>query len=680
MLKTLPQLRAPALPAGLNLTLPKTLQQQVAQMARNGGIRPNSSVEPGGSEMVGTIINGGGPYTGTIAEHSAYTTSDFNLSYPPGATGNQTLYAPLTLPTNGGCFASSTVAINTGHQNYSFLAVWDFCGSAHLVAAFPIDATFVNNYAYTNSDGWQVYQTLSWTPNHPVTASSKWYLLIWNPNTSTWNTVASDTGTTGQTAGFSVWETAYQPGPCSGATASVVLDNLALFNPNTAAYESVAPTMAFTTSSITGPGSLHCFNSDSTGPASNNFFLAHANNFWRVRRVSAQTPTCTTLAGVSGYYPCDLQAIYKLPSATAGAGRTVAIVDAFDDPNAEADLAVYRAKFGLAACTTANGCFKKTNQTGAASPLPVADAGWAAEISLDLDMASAICPKCHILLVEANDNSDANLFLSVDTAAGMTGTFKPSAISNSYGRGEDPGDLALNTHFNHPGIAITASSGDNAFAFGPQYPAGAPTVTAVGGTSVYPLVGSRGAFENAWNNAGAGCSTVEAKPTWQLDTGCTMRTIADVSAIADPFTGVAVYDSYPSGGWGVYGGTSVASPVIAGVYALGGSTKTKDASWAYSHAASLFDVVNGSDGTCSPVYLCGAVVGYDGPTGMGTPNGVTAFSPTVLQASSVARVDSGDGPIRDVVSHLRSGRAVRVCAAAVTRRHMRCHALRLVGF
>ena len=158
----------------------------------------------------------------------------------------------------------------------------------------------------------------------------------------------------------------------------------------------------------------------------------------------------------AGYGPVDLQSAYALPSATAGAGQTVAIVDAFDDPNAEADLAVYRAQFGLPACTTANGCFTKVNQVGQPAPLPVPNAGWAGEISLDVDMVSAICPGCHVLLVEANTNSGADLGASVDTAVNMGAKF----VSNSYGGPEDPTEVAADADFNHPGVAITVSSGD----------------------------------------------------------------------------------------------------------------------------------------------------------------------------------------------------------------------------
>jgi subtilase family serine protease len=323
----------------------------------------------------------------------------------------------------------------------------------------------------------------------------------------------------------------------------------------------------------------------------------------------------------AGYQPADLISAYKLPSATAGVGQTVAIVDAFDDPNAEADLGVYRSTFGLSACTTANGCFRKVNQTGGTT-YPASNVGWAEEISLDLDMVSAICPNCHILLVEANNNGNANLAAAVDEAA----TLGANAISNSYGGGESRSETTRSDpHYKHPGIAVTASSGDNGF--GVEYPAASRFVTAVGGTSLVTASNSRGWSETAWSGAGSGCSAFETKPTWQHDAGCSRRTVADVSAVADPNTGVAVYDTFGvSGGFLVFGGTSVASPIIASVYALAGNASTVVyGSRSYFAASALFDVTSGSNGSCGGSYLCTAGPGYDGPTGNGTPNGVGAF-------------------------------------------------------
>ncbi|HEX4704999.1 MAG TPA: hypothetical protein VH352_22915, partial [Pseudonocardiaceae bacterium] len=262
----------------------------------------------------------------------------------------------------------------------------------------------------------------------------------------------------------------------------------------------------------------------------------------------------------AGFGPSSLISAYKLPS--GGSGQTVGIVDAMDDPNAESDLATYRSNFGLPACTTANGCFKKVNQTGGASPLPASDTGWAGEISLDVDMVSAICPNCHIVLVEATSPTIQNLGTSVNEAVALGAKY----VSNSYGGGEG-GDPANDASFyHHPGVAVTASTGDGGF--GISYPASSPFVTAVGGTSLSTASNSRGWSETAWNGAGSGCSSDEAQPSFQsgVNTGCSNRANADVSAVADPNTGVAVFQTFGATGWQVYGGTSVSSPIIASVY------------------------------------------------------------------------------------------------------------------
>jgi subtilase family serine protease len=329
-----------------------------------------------------------------------------------------------------------------------------------------------------------------------------------------------------------------------------------------------------------------------------------------------------------GLHPADLTAAYALPSATAGAGQTVAIVDAYDDPNAEADLGTYRSQFGLPACTTANGCFRKLNQTGGTSR-PKANGGWAQEISLDLDMASAICPNCHILLVEANSASMTDLGTAVNTAVLKGAT----VVSNSYGGAESSSDLTYDTsYFKHTRVAITASSGDAGY--GVEYPAASPYVTAVGGTALTKSTSARGWSETAWSSAGSGCSSIDAQPSWQaartdITAVCRQRAVADVSAVADPNTGVAVYDSYRyqgTAGWLVFGGTSVSAPVVAGVYALAGNAASiSNGSFPYAHATALHDVTSGSNGSCGATALCTAKTGWDGPTGLGTPNGVSAF-------------------------------------------------------
>jgi subtilase family serine protease len=337
-------------------------------------------------------------------------------------------------------------------------------------------------------------------------------------------------------------------------------------------------------------------------------------------------PLATT-SYTGGYQPADLASAYRYslaPGATwSWNGQTVAIVDAYDNPKAEADLGAYRARFGLPACTTANGCFSKVDQRGGTA-YPAGDVGWGQEIALDLDMASAVCGNCKIMLVEADSSSFLNLVAAVDLAAARGAT----VISNSYGGSEFPSETSYESHYNHPGLAITVSSGDGGY--GVEFPAASRYVTAVGGTSLRRTTSVRGWSETAWNGAGSGCSSYVAKPAWQHDAGCARRTVADVSAVADPSTGVAVYDSYGSSGganWLVFGGTSVAAPIIAGVYALAGNASSVVAgSYPYSHTSAIFDVTSGGNGHCLRTpYLCTAATGYDGPTGLGTPNGPAAF-------------------------------------------------------
>jgi subtilase family serine protease len=300
----------------------------------------------------------------------------------------------------------------------------------------------------------------------------------------------------------------------------------------------------------------------------------------------------------SGYGPSSLRSAYNI-TATGSSTTTIAIVDAYGYTNAEADLGVYRAQYGLPACTTANGCFAKYNQNGVQGSYPAQNTGWAQETALDLDMASAMCPNCKIILVEATSATDANLGTAVNTAAAKGA----HVISNSYGGGE---------------------SGTQSYEAGPQFPATSPHTIAVGGTHLVTANNARGWTETVWTDGGSGCSTVYAKPTWQTDTGCSKRMEADVAADADPNTGVAVYGPVSSrkSGWEVFGGTRVAAPLVG---ANGGAVSY--ASTLYANPGALYDVTSGNNGSCSgkPAYFCNAEVGYDGPTGLGTPNGITAF-------------------------------------------------------
>jgi subtilase family serine protease len=327
----------------------------------------------------------------------------------------------------------------------------------------------------------------------------------------------------------------------------------------------------------------------------------------------------TTYQG--GYSPTQLRAAYGLGS---GSAPTVAIVDAYANPNAAADLAAYRSRFNLG---TAN--LTQVNQSGGSISTVSGNTGWGQEEMLDLEMVSAICPSCPILYVGANSASFSDLAAAVNTAASKGA----KAISNSYGGNEFSGETSIASAYNHAGVAITVSSGDSGY--GVQVPAAFNTVTAVGGTTLTLNNNGTRASETVWSGAGSGCSAYITKPTWQHDSACSRRTVADVAADADPNTGVAVYDSYGSTGganWYVFGGTSVAAPIIGAVYALSGNTAGVPAALAYSApAGSLYDVTSGKNGRCvhgrttSGAYLCTGEVGYDGPTGNGTPNGTGAF-------------------------------------------------------
>jgi subtilase family serine protease len=328
----------------------------------------------------------------------------------------------------------------------------------------------------------------------------------------------------------------------------------------------------------------------------------------------------------SGYGPSSLIAAYN-PQAAASypnlgsSGTVIAVIDAKGYKNAEADLAVYRATFGLPPCTSANGCFVKLNETGQNKFFPIQNLGWARETALDLAMASAMCPNCKLMLVEAKSAQIADLAQAVNVAVAMGA----NVISNSYG-GNEAGSQVYAEAYYHPGIAITASSGDKGYAQGPQFPASSPFVTAVGGTSLYPDSSARGWSEQAWKDGGSGCSALYAKPAWQAFIPlCANRMVADVAAVGDPNTGVAVYAplSLTQSGWLIFGGTSVGAPLIAGLYAVHGGAG--DPSLPYGDAGSLNDVVSGANGNCGGSFFCTAKPGYDGPTGLGTPNGDGAF-------------------------------------------------------
>lgn len=409
-----------------------------------------------------------------------------------------------------------------------------------------------------------------------------------------------------------------------------------------------------------------------------------------------------SLAGpAGGLTPEDLASAYAYRPTASGAGQTVGIVDAFDDPGIENDLGQFDAHYGLSPCTSANGCLQKVGQTGSASSLPPADEeGWSVEITLDVETVHAVCPNCKILLVEANDSSSANLAAAVDEAVALGAT----EVSNSYGGPELFDEATERAAYSHPGLPIVASTGDDGYygwdwvneeEFGdemPSTPAALPSVVAVGGTSLDLNSDGTRANETVWNNngprdavglaseeregaTGGGCSKLFTAQRWQQAvanfpaTGCGEgRLDADVSAVADPLTGLDIYDSFNcgapcnfphfEGGWVTIGGTSLSAPFISSMYALagGGNGVTDPALTLYGHAADpslRFDVTQGANGLCGGESVaecghantfgagiidcegttaCNAVVGFDGPSGIGTPRGLGLFKPLLPTA------------------------------------------------
>ncbi len=408
-----------------------------------------------------------------------------------------------------------------------------------------------------------------------------------------------------------------------------------------------------------------------------------------------------------GLTPSDLAGAYGYSPTSGGSGQTVAIVDAYDDPAIEADLGKFDAHYGLASCTAADGCLKKVSQTGSTTALPAADTrGWSVEIALDVETVHSVCPGCSIMLVEASSESMSDLAAAVNEAVKLGA----NEVSNSYGAEEASLGASEQAAYDHPGVVIAAAAGDSGYlnwddifagseyAAAPDAPASLPTVVAVGGTSLRLASSGKRTRETVWNDSGrpshesefkqlaatgGGCSTVFAAPTWQLDvagwpsTTCGGKRLDnDIAAVADPYTGLDIYDSYVyeagfKGGWLTVGGTSLSSPLVTGLYALAGGAHgvSYPASTLYAHAgqaSSLYDVTQGGSGYCDAeeaagcgepainellgdvdclgTTACDAAAGFDGPSGVGAPNGLGAFGggtpakPTVLteQASSIS--------------------------------------------
>jgi hypothetical protein len=386
-----------------------------------------------------------------------------------------------------------------------------------------------------------------------------------------------------------------------------------------------------------------------------------------------------------GYTPSDLWSAYGLgtpASLTAaggpGTGQTVGIVDAYDDPDIEADLGTFDAQYELPACTTANGCFEKVSQTGSRTALPAAAgaSGWDGEIALDVETVHSVCPDCTALLVEANTASSSNLGTADNEAVALGAT----EVSNSYG-GAEQSSSSIQADYTHPGVVITASAGDNGYhnwtdqslAAKANTPAAFPQTVAVGGTALQLNSDGSRASETVWNDetgpssaygidsaTGGGCSALFTAQTWQsaasgyAAAGCAgHRLVADISAIGDPITGFDTYDSYtdgsqPASGWATTGGTSLSSPVVAAMFGLAGGAQgvSYPSQTLYSglatDAGSLYDVTGGGNGycygiSCTPpasrddcdhTAACDAEIGLDGPGGIGSPVGLAVFSPS----------------------------------------------------
>jgi len=327
---------------------------------------------------------------------------------------------------------------------------------------------------------------------------------------------------------------------------------------------------------------------------------------------------------ISAWTPADIQARYNLPSATNGAGQIVAIVDAYDNPHVASDLAEYRKKFNLGPAT-----FYKYNQEGAQSNYPGGDKGWGLEIDLDVDMVSAACPLCTIYLVEANSSAPSDL----EDAEAEAASLGAQVVSNSWICGGS-NTCVSSSYFSAPGVIYTAASGDTGYDDNGA-PESLASVVSVGGTILSRKGSNYG--EIVADFSGGGCSdngngVGVAKPSWQTDPDCAFRTDADVSAVA---WDVAEYDTYRFRGWFWIGGTSVAAPIIAAVFALAGNASGQNAGenfWSMSvrqRAKELHHISRGEDGSCGGEYLCKAGTKqfgtYSGPVGWGTPNGIGAF-------------------------------------------------------
>jgi Subtilase family len=360
-------------------------------------------------------------------------------------------------------------------------------------------------------------------------------------------------------------------------------------------------------------------------------------------------------AAPMGFGPAELQSAYKInPASTVTVRPIVAIVDAYGYAAIESDLAAYRTQYGLPPCTIANGCLKVVNQQGQATPLPPnppATDDWTVETALDMDMVSAACPLCRILVVQATSNAGDGLFIAQNAAAALGAT----VISNSWGGPEQPNTslAAQEAYFVHPSIAIFVSSGDDGYndaGAGPDYPGTSSHVIAVGGTKLVRDTSARGWSETAWTKGGSACSLSIAKPAYQNRSPCTYKATTDIAAVGDPATGLAVYNA-ANGGWIVVGGTSASAPFVAAIFAATGNGAQTSGAFIASKASRLYDVTTGNNGTCpAGNLLCNAAAGWDGPTGYGTPNAAL-----LIPGSTAGTTDATAGDAQDFTGGCSTG-------------------------
>jgi subtilase family serine protease len=337
------------------------------------------------------------------------------------------------------------------------------------------------------------------------------------------------------------------------------------------------------------------------------------------------------VARPQGLTPKQIESAYRLP-VSRQSHQTVAVSIAYNTPHLAYYLRVYREYFGLPPCTVKSGCFKVVNQYGGSRKLPPSGrlSGWDLEVTLDVSMISVACPHCHILVVEANNDNLGPLGQTERTAARLGA----QVISNSYGQPENGLAMTYAHDYRLTHHTVVVASGDSGFTSA-NFPANLASVTAVGGTELTRSHDRRGWREAVWNNyAGAGssgCSAYVPRPAWQHRVQCPGRTIADVAAVA---WNVPIYNK-AWGGWITVGGTSVAAPLIAGIYGLAGNGAKVTTKNLYQHPRSFNHIGIGNNAwnfapmspkiRCGNDYLCVATPGYNAPTGLGTPHGIRAF-------------------------------------------------------